>query len=56
MTNKEFIDEFKKIQFTKICKKVGVDRSNLTNGKVSDDSYKKVADEIRNQISELLKK
>lgn len=56
MNDKEFIDEFKKIQFTKICKKVGVDRSNLTNGKASDESTSKVATELLKELEECINK
>ena len=50
MSNYEFIREFTNIKVKDICKKYGIQQSNLTAGCTSDENYKKVKGEILRQL------
>lgn len=51
MSDYSFIKEFQKIKLTSICKKLGINQSNILSGQTTDENYKKVKNEI---IRELL--
>ena len=51
--NLKFIKNFNKISVAKICKDLGIDKSNLYRGNASADSYKKVKEEIIKRFKEL---
>lgn len=51
MNDYSFIKEFQKIKLTSICKKLGINQSNILSGQTTDENYKKVKNEI---IRELL--
>lgn len=54
MSDLEFVKEFRKIQITRICKKVGVDYCNFISGRSRKASAKKVKEELVKQLKELL--
>lgn len=56
MSDLEFVKEFRKIQITRICKKVGVDYCNFISGRSRKASAKKVKEELVKQLKELLEK
>lgn len=51
MTDYSFIKEFQKIKLKDICKKLGINQSNIISGQTTDENYNKVKNEI---IRELL--
>lgn len=51
MTDYSFIKEFQKIKLSSICKKLGINQSNILSGQTTDENYRKVKNEI---IRELL--
>lgn len=53
MDDLEYIKNFGKINVTKACKKVKVDRSNLYKGKVSQEQIKKVKRQLENDLARL---
>ena len=50
MSDYNFIKEFTNIKVKDICKKYGIQQSNLTAGCTSDENYKKVKGEILRQL------
>ena len=50
----EFIKAFSKIKISSICKELCIDRSNLLNGKSSNENIKKVKDKIIEKYNEIL--
>lgn len=54
MSDLDFVKEFRKIQITRICKKVGVDYCNFISGRSSKENEKKVKEELLKQLNELL--
>lgn len=55
MTNLEFIKAFSKISIAQICKDLKVNKSNVWSGNASEDSIKKVREEIERRYEELKK-
>lgn len=55
MTNYEFIKEFRKIKVSSICKKLNINRCNISNGNASDENMKKVKFEIIKELLGLFK-
>ena len=53
MDDLEYIKKFSKINITKACKKVKVNRGNLLNNKTSKENIKKVRQELENQVAKL---
>ena len=51
----EFIKQFSSINVVKICKKLGINRSNVLNGKSSEETTRLLYDEIVKELIELLK-
>ena len=51
MSDYSFIKEFQKIKLSSICKKLGINQSNILSGQTTDENYNKVKNEI---IRELL--
>lgn len=51
MSDYSFIKEFQKIKLSTICKKLGINQSNILSGQTTDENYRKVKNEI---IRELL--
>lgn len=56
MIDLEFIKAFSKMSMTSICKKIGVNRSNLFNGKVSSYNMTLVRNYIVVEFDELVRK
>ena len=54
MTDKEFIKTFKKINLIEICKEVNVNYCNIMSGRAGYEPTHKVAEQIRNKLTELL--
>ena len=54
MSDYNFIKEFSNIKIKDICKKYGIQQSNLTAGCTSDENYKKVKNEIIRQLLSLM--
>lgn len=52
----KYIKDFAKINVAKICKELGVDKSNLWRGNASAETIKKVKEEIKRRLEELNKK
>ena len=50
MSDYNFIKEFTNIKVKDICKKYGIQQSNLTSGATSEENYKKVKGEILRQL------
>ena len=50
MSDYNFIKEFSNIKIKDICKKYGIQQSNLTAGCTSDENYKKVKGEILREL------
>ena len=53
MDDLEYIKKFSKINITRACKKVKVNRGNLLNNKTSKENIKKVRQELENQVAKL---
>lgn len=55
MKNKylKFILSFSKISISKICKELNIDRQNILNGKASEETTKKLYDELRKRLTKL---
>lgn len=56
MSDKEFINEYKKITITSICKETGVNYHNIMCGRAGYDATKKVAKAIADKLCDLLNK
>lgn len=56
MIDLEFIKAFSKMSMTSICKKIGVNRSNLFNGRVSSYNMTLVRNYIVVEFDELVRK
>lgn len=56
MKNKylSFIKNFSNINVSKICKQLNINRSNILNGKSSEETTRLLYDEINKQLIELL--
>lgn len=52
MKNKylQYIKEFSKINISTLCKELGINRENILNGRASEETTKKLYDEIQKQI------
>lgn len=53
MDNLEYIKKFSKINITKTCKKLRVDRSNLLSGRTTKENIKKVREELESEVAKL---
>jgi len=53
MSDYSFIKEFQKIKLTSICKKLGINQSNILSGQTTDENYKKVKNEIIKELQNL---
>lgn len=51
MSDYSFIKEFQNIKLINICKKLGINQSNVISGQTSEENYRRVKNEI---IRELL--
>lgn len=51
MSDYSFIKEFQNIKLISICKKLGINQSNVISGQTSDENYRRIKNEI---IRELL--
>lgn len=52
MKNKylQYIKEFSKINISTLCKELGINRENILNGRASEETTKKLYDEIQKQL------
>ena len=55
MTDYEFIRNFQKIKLTNICKRLGVNQSNVLSKQTTEENYRKIKNEINNELLELFK-
>jgi hypothetical protein len=53
MTDLEWIKRFTKITLSRICEQVGVDRTNLSKGKVDPEKIKQVKELMCKEYEEL---
>lgn len=53
MEDLEYIKKFSKINITRACKKVKVNRANLLNNKTTKENVKKVREELEHQVAKL---
>lgn len=53
MSDYSFIKEFQKIKLSSICKKLGINQSNILSGQTTDENYKKVKNEIIKELQNL---
>lgn len=53
MNDLEFINKFSKIKVASICQKLKINRSNVYNGRTTDENLKKVRREIESEIAKL---
>lgn len=54
MSDYSFIKEFQKIKLSSICKKLGINQSNILSGQTTDENYKKVKNEIMRELLMLM--
>lgn len=50
----DFIKMFSKINISSICKFHNIDRSNLLNGRASEETTKIIYDELKKQLEKLI--
>lgn len=50
----KFIKQFSSINVSQICKKMGINRSNILNGKSSEETTRLLYDEIIKELKKLL--
>ena len=50
MSDLEYIKKFNSIQITKVCKKLGIDYSNLISGRSSKANEEKVKKELESEL------
>ena len=48
-----FIFSFSKISISSICKELNINRSNILNGKASEETIKKLYDELKKRLTKL---
>ena len=53
MSDLEFINKFSKIKVASICQKLKINRSNVYNGRTTDENLKKVRREIESEFAKL---
>lgn len=53
MTDLEYIKRFNSIQITKVCKKLGIDYSNLISGRSSKANEERVKKELESEFAKL---
>lgn len=53
MKDIEYIKNFSKINISKICRKLYINRSNLLNGHTTSDNIKRVREEIESEVAKL---
>lgn len=53
MEDLEFINKFSKIKVASICQKLKINRSNVYNGRTTDENLKKVRREIESEFAKL---
>lgn len=53
MNDLEFINKFSKIKVASICQKLKINRSNVYNGRTTDENLKRVRCEIESEIAKL---
>lgn len=53
MNDLEFINKFSKIKVASICQKLKINRSNVYNGRTTDENLKKVRREIESEFAKL---
>lgn len=53
MEDLEFINKFSKIKVASICQKLKINRSNVYNGRTTDENLKRVRSEIESEIAKL---
>ena len=49
----KYINQFSKINISSICKELNIDRQNILNGKASEETTKKLYDELVKRLGEL---
>ena len=49
----KFIFSFSKISISSICKELNINRSNILNGKASEETIKKLYDELKKRLTKL---
>ena len=49
----QFIKNFSKINVKAICKELKIDRTNILNGRASEETTKKLYDEIKKRLRNL---
>lgn len=49
----KFILSFSKINISSICKDLGINRENILKGKASEETTKKLYDELRRRLTKL---
>lgn len=48
-----YILQFSKISISSICKELNINRENILNGKASEETTKKLYDELRKRLTKL---
>lgn len=49
----KFILSFSKISISSICKELNINRSNILNGKASEETIKLLYDELKRRLEEI---
>lgn len=52
----QYIKDFSKISISNLCKELGINRENILKGKASEETTKKLYDEIKRQLKLIDKK
>lgn len=55
MTDKEFIEKFRKITIAEVCRELGVNYFNISGGRAGYDTTKKVVITIQDKLNALLR-
>lgn len=55
MSDKEFIEKFRKITVAKVCRELEVNYYNVSGGRAGYDTTKKVAKTIQEKLNRLLR-
>ena len=50
----QFIKQHSKINITQLCKELGIDKSNVLNGRSSEKTTRLLYDTLRKRLKELL--
>ena len=53
MKARDYVNNFKNINITSVCKDLKISRANISRGNASEEQYEKVKEELENRIAKL---